>query len=93
MNSFEVVCIDDTNRPHKIPVEQWVKYGKDYTVEKLVKMNLQPGVFGYFLKEVQIDPVACAPYSPYSSKRFVSKEEFVLMNKEVVEETLELEIA
>jgi hypothetical protein len=67
---MKVVCIDGSNKPAKIPVEQWIKEGEAYTVIKIVQMGLQDGKYGFLLKEVQMS-ADCFPYEYYDADRFV----------------------
>ena len=82
---MKVVCINSSNKPSKIPIEQWVKEGEIYTVTKIAHMGLKVGTFGFLLKEVQLGP-ECFPYEFYSADRFVPLEEQVVERTEVLEE-------
>jgi len=82
---MRVVCINDANKPDKIPLSEWIKQGETYTVVAVIKMGLQPGKFGYVLKEVQLSK-ASFPYEYYSADRFTDLEETVEQNAEVLEE-------
>lgn len=87
---FEVICIDDAVKPNDIPTSAWVKKGERYTVIGVYKMNMQPGIFGYELKEKDLSPYP--PYRYFAHVRF----EILELNssiKEVKEETPELELA
>jgi hypothetical protein len=64
-----MICIDSSNKPSKIPVEQWIKQGEVYTVIKVVQMGLQDGKYGVLLKEVQMS-ADCFPYEYYDAHRF-----------------------
>ena len=66
--SFKVICINDTNKPNEIPNSQWVKKGSIYTVTKISKMNIQNGILGFELAEINLD--GCAPYKYYAAERF-----------------------
>jgi len=46
-----MVCIDSSNKPAKVPVEQWIKEGEVYTVIKVVRMGLQDNKYGVLLKK------------------------------------------
>ena len=82
---MRVVCINSSNKPSKIPIEQWVKEGEIYTVVKVAHMGLKVGTFGFLLKEIQLGP-ECFPYEYYSADRFVPYEESVEERTEVLEE-------
>lgn len=66
--NFEVMCIDDTNRPDGIPTSKWVKKGEIYTVIKVVFPHSQPGTIGFKLAELNIDD--CFPYQYFLADRF-----------------------
>lgn len=87
---MRVICINDSNRPLKIPETQWVKKGKAYTVVRAVKMAIQANMLGFNLEEINLE--GCFPYEFYDAKRFLPedmvKQEEVAV--EVIEEELEL---
>jgi hypothetical protein len=84
---MKVVCINDSNRPSKIPQEKWVVKGKSYTVEFAVKLNIQVGKVGYKLAEIDLDET-CFPYQYFSAERFRPAQE---SDVTVLEESLDLE--
>jgi hypothetical protein len=83
---MKVICINSSNKPAKVPIEQWVKEGETYTIIKLVTMGLQDGRHGVLLKEVQMS-ADCFPYEYYDADRFVPLDTRVAnMEEEVVKE-------
>lgn len=86
---MKVLCVDDTNKPKKIPNDQWIKEGETYTVTRIVRLALQQDRFGFILKEVQL--VDCFPYEYYDSNRFipVNDKADVEMKKSVKEVNLD----
>lgn len=82
---FEVICIDDKNRPNEIPTSKWVKAKQKYTVIEVKKMNIQGGILGFKLAEINLD--GCAPYECYAASRFRPVN---LVPDKVVEKELEL---
>lgn len=83
---MKVICINSSNKPAKVPIEQWVKEGETYTIIKLVTMGLQDGRHGVLLKEVQMS-ADCFPYEYYDADRFVPLDDQVAnMEEEVVKE-------
>lgn len=83
---MKVICINSSNKPAKIPVEQWIKEGEAYTVIKAVQMGLQDGKYGFLLKEVQIS-ADCFPYEYYDADRFIPLDiRIANMEEEVVQE-------
>lgn len=87
---MRVVCVNDSNKPDKIPVNQWIKKGNVYTVVRAVKMGIQANTLGFDLEEVNL--TGCFPYEYYDAKRFLPedmvKQEDVAV--EIIEEELEL---
>jgi hypothetical protein len=83
---MKAICIDSSNKPTKIPIEQWIKQGETYTIIKIVKMGLQDGRYGVLLKEVQMS-ADCFPYEYYDADRFVPLDTRILnMEEETVKE-------
>jgi len=87
---MRVVCVNDSNKPDKIPTNQWIKKGNVYTVVRAVKMGIQANTLGFDLEEVNLS--GCFPYEYYDAKRFLPedmvKQEDVAV--EIIEEELEL---
>lgn len=82
---FEVMCMDDSNRPNDIPTSKWVKQHNIYTVTKVGRFNVQNGLIGFILKEIDLSD--CAPYIAFAAWRFGIVEDNVIHNAE--EETFE----
>ncbi len=85
---MKAICIDSSNKPSKVPVEQWIKEGEVYTIIKVVKMGLQDGKYGVLLKEVQIS-ADCFPYEYYDAERFIPLDIRLHQAEEEKEEVLE----
>jgi len=85
------ICIDSSNKPAKVPIEQWVKEGETYTIIKIVKMGLQDGRYGVLLKEVQMS-ADCFPYEYYDAERFIPLDTRILQLEEEKEEVLEADL-
>lgn len=88
---MKMVCIDSSNKPAKVPVEQWIKEGETYTVIKIVKMGLQNKKYGVLLKEVQMS-ADCFPYEYYDADRFIPLDMRVYEAEEKKEEVLEADL-
>lgn len=88
---MKMVCIDSSNKPAKVPVEQWIKEGETYTVIKIVKMGLQDKKYGVLLKEVQMS-ADCFPYEYYDADRFIPLDMRVYEAEEKKEEVLEADL-
>ena len=80
-----VECIDDSNKPADFPKSLWIKKGNIYTIEKVDKMNLQNGMLGVVLKE--IDTSKNFPYTHFDLRRFRPVEKSPEL--ELVEELVE----
>ena len=85
---MRVICINDSNKPLKVPVNQWVKKGETYTITQLIHLAITPGKMGVLLKEVQLDS-SCFPYEFYDANRFVPEELFQM--EESISEEANLE--
>jgi hypothetical protein len=88
---MKVICIDSSRKPVKIPVEQWIKEGEQYTVIKAVQMGIQDGKYGFLLKEVQMS-ADCFPYEYYDADRFIPLDIRVYEMQEEKEEVLEADL-
>lgn len=88
---MKMVCIDSSNKPAKVPVEQWIKEGEVYTAIKIVKMGLQDKKYGLLLKEVQMS-ADCFPYEYYDADRFIPLDIRVYEAEEKKEEVLEADL-
>jgi len=67
---MKAICIDDTNKPEKIPTTEWIKEGEVYTIVKIIRMGLQPNKFGVLLKEIELSSNSF-PYEFYDAERFL----------------------
>ena len=88
---MKAICIDSSNKPAKVPIEQWVKEGETYTIIKVVKMGLQDGKYGVLLKEVQMS-ADCFPYEYYDADRFIPLDIRLHQVEEEKEEVLEADL-
>ena len=67
---MRAVCIDSSNKPSKVPENEWIKEGEIYTITRIVRMGFQDNVFGVLLKEVQLSSKSF-PYELYDMSRFL----------------------
>lgn len=88
---MKMVCIDSSNKPAKVPIEQWIKEGEVYTVIKVVRMGLQDNKYGVLLKEVQMS-ADCFPYEYYDADRFIPLDIKVYEAEEKKQEVLEADL-
>lgn len=84
LKSMKAICIDSTNKPSKIPIEEWVIEGTVYTITRMVRMGLQNNKYGVLLKEVQLSSNSF-PYELYDMERFLPLD-FLTSLKENIEE-------
>jgi len=67
---MRAICIDDTNKPSRVPQNEWIKEGETYTIIRFVRMELEKDKFGVLLKEVQLSSKSF-PYELYDAERFL----------------------
>ena len=67
---MKAICIDASNKPSKIPNNEWVVEGEIYTIIRVVRMGLQDKKFGVMLKEVKLSS-SSFPYELYDAERFL----------------------
>ena len=67
---MRAICIDASNKPSKIPDNEWVVEGEIYTITRVVRMGLQDNKFGVMLKEVKLSS-SSFPYELYDAERFL----------------------
>lgn len=91
MKQMKVLCINDANKPTKIPNSEWIKKDTVYTVTNTAPMGLQLGKVGYKLKEVQLS-MSSFPYEYYSAERFVDVTDEVLEEYEIYSTEEELSL-
>lgn len=67
---MKCICIDDSNKPKRIPQNEWIVEGETYTITRFVRMGLEKNKFGVLLKEVQLSSESF-PYELYDAERFL----------------------
>lgn len=67
---MKVICIDSSNKPNKVPDNEWIEEGVVYTVVLVRQMGLQKGKIGVKLKEVELSD-SSFPYEFYDFERFL----------------------
>lgn len=70
---IKCLCIDDTNRPNRIPVEKWLEKGKEYTLAFTMTVHPQK-TLAFQLQEIDLDET-CNPYSWFLASRFAFRQE------------------
>lgn len=86
------ICIDSSNKPSKIPDNEWIVEGEVYTITRVVRMGLQKNKAGVKLKEVELSE-SSFPYEFYDFERFISINLLSeIFHKEKVFENADLEL-
>lgn len=62
------ICINDKNRPSKIPQEKWLKEGEEYTII-FTLIVLPQKTLAVQLDEIDLDE-SCMPYEFFLANRF-----------------------
>jgi hypothetical protein len=88
---MKIVCINASNKPGKIPNEDWPKKNRLYHATKFVKMGIQKNKTGVTLKEISLKANSF-PYELYDLERFVPLDKFTGELEEHVEEELKLTV-
>lgn len=70
---IKCICIDDKNRPSKVPPTKWVKEGQEYTVI-FTLVVLPQKTLAVQLDEIDLDE-SCMPYSFFLANRFAFRTE------------------
>ena len=70
---IKCICINDNDRPAKIPVEKWLEKGKEYTLAFTITVLPQKKL-AFQLQEIELDD-SCSPYSWFLADRFAFREE------------------
>jgi hypothetical protein len=70
---IKCICINDKNRPSKVPAEKWVKEGEEYTVI-FTLVVLPQKTLAVQIDEIDLDE-SCRPYSFFLANRFAFRAE------------------
>lgn len=70
---IKCICINNDNRPTKIPEHKWLEKGKEYTIAFTATVHPQKKL-AFQLKEIDLDD-SCSPYSWFLANRFAFREE------------------
>ena len=85
------LCRDDKNKPLSIPSSKWVVEGKEYTVTYVYAMDLQNGILGVVLKEIDLESTAQQTgYMCFKMDRFLFKEEDIQKLLELMKDCHEI---
>lgn len=67
------ICINDKNRPSKVPPHKWVKEGNEYTII-FTLIVLPQKTLAVQLEEIDLDE-SCMPYEFFLANRFAFTQE------------------
>jgi len=70
---IKCICINDKNRPSRVPENKWVKEGEEYTVI-FTLVVLPQKTLAVQIDEVDLDE-SCRPYSFFLANRFAFRTE------------------
>lgn len=70
---IKCICINDKNRPSRVPASKWVKEGQEYTVI-FTMVVLPQKTLAVQIDEIDLDE-SCAPYSFFLANRFAFRKE------------------
>lgn len=87
---FEVVCVNDANKPKEIPPNKWLTKSQKYTV--IGVGTTLDGALGFQLKEIELDE-SCYPYGCFNPKRFglPAQDDVMTLEDELSELGIEVE--
>lgn len=88
---IKCICINDKDRPSKIPETHWVKEGEEYTI-LFAKFVLPQKTLGFQLSEIMLDE-HCAPYEYFLADRFAIRKDDLQKLKEFIQECNELSVS
>ena len=81
LKNMKAICIDSSDKPSKIPQNEWITEGETYTITRIVRMGLEKNKFGVLLKEVQLSSQSF-PYELYDAARFLPLDILANMKEE-----------
>ncbi len=70
---IKCICVDDKEKPSRIPQEKWVKEGQEYTLAFSMTVHPQKKL-AFQLQEIDLDE-SCSPYTWFLASRFSFREE------------------
>jgi len=88
---IKCICIDDKNRPSKVPESKWVKKGQEYTVI-FTLIVLPQKTLAVQLDEIDLDE-SCMPYSFFLANRFSFRQEDMGKLIDFIEECTEVNMS
>lgn len=81
---IKCICINDKDKPKRIPLEKWVKEGNEYTII-FASIVLPQKELAFQLDEIDLDE-SCSPYTYFSANRFAFSDDDIIKIPEFVKE-------
>ena len=88
---LKCLCINDSDRPGKIPASHWIEKGKEYTI-LFAKFVLPQKTLGFQLSEVMLDE-HCAPYEYFLAERFAIRKDDLQKLQDFIQECNQLSVS
>ena len=82
---IKCICINDTEKPSRIPLEKWVKEGEIYTVI-FATLVMPQREMAFVLEEIDLDD-SCLPYEYFLAERFAFMKSDLPKLHELIEES------
>jgi len=70
---IKCICIDNDNRPSRVPETKWLEKGKEYTLAFSMTVLPQKKL-AFQLQEIDLDD-SCSPYTWFLANRFAFRKE------------------
>jgi hypothetical protein len=70
---IKCVCIDNDNRPSRVPENKWLEKDKEYTLAFSITVLPQKEL-AFQLQEIELDD-SCSPYEWFLANRFAFRKE------------------
>jgi hypothetical protein len=88
---IKCICIDDTDRPSKIPEEKWIKKGEEYNVIFTLTVFPQKQL-AFQLAEIELDE-RHLPYEFFLAKRFAFHMEDLIELQKLIKDCSETDFS
>jgi hypothetical protein len=81
---IKCICINDSDRPSKIPENKWIEKDKEYTLAFCITVLPQKQL-AFQLQEIDLDDT-CSPYEWFLASRFSFRKEDLEKLSEFIKE-------
>ena len=85
------ICINDKNKPSKIPQEKWIKEGEEYTVAYTLTV-LPQRQLAFQLSEIELGQ-SCFPYEYFLAHRFAFTEDGLNQLAELIRDCEKIDLS